>query len=147
MKNIFSILLVLVLVLTVGCTSTKSSFQLKSTASGYDLTGFSQELLDDFDRLPKDEKLAVSLVDPELGESKVSGSAVHLDKGLELETEDRFEFEPVAERTFLVLELANSQGGGSDCAGCTLTNRNLKSRTPQICWCFSIAAPGANPEG
>lgn len=123
-------------------------YQLTKVSSGYTVSGLPAELIQDFLGLPREEEVVLSLVDPSYGISKVQGyGRVVNTTTLSIVTGGSFLFHPDLNRTYLVFELKNPPAGGGSCSGCTLTNKNLKARSPQICWCFSkLASTGSGSQ-
>jgi hypothetical protein len=136
----------LALSMVVSPTSDAQSlpYQLSKVSTGYRISGLPPGLVSDLVALPSGEKLVMSLVDPMRGTSKVAGRGQRIDSStLILATSEILAFAPDPNRTYLLFELDEAVAGGGGCSGCTLTNRNLKSHSPQICWCFSkLAASG-----
>ena len=112
-------------------------YQLTRVAGGYQVTGLPAELMADFQGLAADTELVMSLIDPALGTSRVRGVGRKLgDSSLLFSTSESLAFQPDPNRTYLTLELREPAAAGS-CSGCPLTNPNLKSRSPQMCWCLT----------
>ncbi len=142
-KNFLTVVLVaLVLGVYTNVNARTIPYQITKVATGYKVM-LPTQIVSDFANLPQREALVMSLVDPQYGVSRIQGYGEMLDKStiLMVSTEN-FTFLPDLNRTYVVFELKNTVAGGGSCAGCTLTNRNLKSVSPNICWCFSKISSG-----
>ncbi|MBL4762616.1 MAG: hypothetical protein JKY93_07960 [Gammaproteobacteria bacterium] len=137
-RLITTILLIVIMGFHLHANAQMAPYQITKVSSGYKVTGLPAELIADFSRLPEKEAIVISLVDPSYGRSKIQGYAQIVNKTtLLMITKDSFIFHPDLNRTYLIFELKSPPMGGGSCSGCSLTNKNLKAHTPQICWCFS----------
>ncbi|WP_205859233.1 hypothetical protein [Pleionea sediminis] len=147
MSNFTGILITLAVLAVLFCSGEVSSkappYELRKTTDGYQIEGLPRELISEFRNLTEREKIAVSLIDPQYGKTKIFGVGTVLgENSLSLSTNKQFRYSPDLNKTYLILELASPPTGGGDCSGCTLTNSNLQAVSPQICWCFSKTPSG-----
>lgn len=143
-KLISAALLIVISGLYLHANAQTPPYHLTKVSSGYKVTGLPTELIADFSKLSKKEEVVISLVDPYHGISEIQGYGLAVDKTtFSIVTKDSFIFHPDLNRTYLVFGLKSPPIGGGSCSGCTLTNKNLKARSPQLCWCFSKLTSGA----